>query len=540
MKLSDRKEMIREVFTDLELSEVRAALSDRYNTLTKMAKKEEEHGRRYDDRSWPRERLAILDGDGMRAGVIDVFNPKSADAKNGELFEDDEEEDLEEVSVSSMVNRPNAFDEPAAPQYENTPDICPHTEILDLSKGDETPRFKCTLCGEEIRALGAPAGDGGDAETVEADYEIVDEDEPAPEYVHSLLRGVFPDEDPLPSAEAISGWPIADRRAVVKYATAVHLGGTDFMTGDIPSMPEVLKPYLAPEELHAAAEGPTPPTLEELDALTLEVLGVPTRARNVLARRGIKTAADYLAAGDAVLRMPRVGDITLNEINQALRDRGLTEQAAREIEAQLVAQGRAFVGAMGGGETEEVEAEPAGTLYDRVLSVPCPTCSASNGVGAGEVCVTVGGNPRSSFHAVRVRAAVQAGAITPDEYDAAYGLSTVEDDQGEVDNVQPSEDTLPWEQVGLALGNGKPAEPEEIIVLDAMEWPEGPPEPGQQVRDLRPGSDRQLVIGAVDNRFVALAHPETGRPVGSLRVADVRWSPTLGCWAWGAPAAAGV
>lgn len=411
MKLSDRKEMIREVFTDLELSEVRAALSDRYNTLTKMAKKEEEHGRRYDDRSWPRERLAILDGDGMRAGVIDVFNPRSADAKNGELFED-EDDDLEEASISSMVDRPNAYAEPVAPQYENTPDICPHTEILDETEEGGVPRFRCTLCGEGIRALAAPAGDSGDddVEAVEADYEIVDErseEERA--------------QDPEP--------------------------------GPFVPIPPI-------------------PTLEDLDALTLEELGVPTRARNVLARRGIRTAADYIAAGDAVLRMPGVGEGTLVAINDALWDRGLTESAARQIEAQLVAQGRAFVGAMGGGETadaEELEEAP--------------------------------------------------------------------------EDVQTSEDALPWEQVGMAFGNGKADEPEGIVVLDAMEWPEGPPEPGQRIKDLRKGSDslpRELVIGAVDNRFVALAHPETGRPVGSLRVADVRWSPTLGCWAWGAPAAAGV
>lgn len=396
MKLTDRKEMVREVFNDLELQEIRAALSDRYTELSKMVDKERKHGRREGDPSWPTERLQLLEGTDWRAGIISVFDPASPEAKNGDLFED---EDLEEVSISSMVDRPNAFDEPVAPQYENTPDICPHTEILDETREGEAPRFRCTLCGEEIRALGAPAGDSGDAEMVEADYEIVDErseEERA--------------QDPEPS----------------------------------PFVPI-----------------PPIPTLEDLDALTLEELGVPTRARNVLARRGIRTAADYLAAGDAVLRMPGVGDITLNDINQALRDRGLTEQAAREIEAQLVAAGRMFVGAMSGGETEEVE-----------------------------------------------------------------GLETA------------PEDTLPWEQVGLALGNGRSAEPEEIVVLDAGDWPEGPPMMDQRIHDLRHGKNREAVIGAVSDRFVMLLHPETGQPTGSLRVADVRWSPTLGCWAWGAPAAA--
>lgn len=223
MKLSDRKEMIREIFNEEEVVEIRAALSDRYENLIKMAQKEEKHGRRHDDHSWPQERLAILDGTDWRAGVISVFDPESPETKNGDLF-DDQDDDLEETSTGSIVNRP--------PEYQNDPWDCPHTEILD--------------------------------------------------------------------------------------------------------------------------------------------------------------------------------------------------------------------------ETEEEVEAPTGTLYDRVLSVVCPTCT-NHGLGAGDVCVSVGGNPRNGFHAIRLRVAVQDGVISPDEYDAAYELQTLGDETDGPEDAQPAEDELPWERVGMAL-----------------------------------------------------------------------------------------
>lgn len=67
--------------------------------------------------------------------------------------------------------------------------------------------------------------------------------------------------------------------------------------------------------------------------------------------------------------------------------------------------------------------DPSPDLYERVLAAPCPMCQR-HGVGAGDICVTVGGNPRNGFHANRIRAAIRAGTLRKDEYDAAYALDT--------------------------------------------------------------------------------------------------------------------
>lgn len=90
-------------------------------------------------------------------------------------------------------------------------------------------------------------------------------------------------------------------------------------------------------------------------------------------------------------------------------------------------------------EGAEAEAETASDLYNRVLSVVCPTCK-NHGKGAGDNCVTVGGNPRNGFHAVRVRAAVQAGVLAAEEYDAAYALETSPETEGETEAERPLTD----------------------------------------------------------------------------------------------------
>lgn len=62
-------------------------------------------------------------------------------------------------------------------------------------------------------------------------------------------------------------------------------------------------------------------------------------------------------------------------------------------------------------------------VYEAVLSTFCPDCRAE----AGQICMTIGGNPRNGFHSRRIRAAIKAGSIRREDYEIAYQLETNED-----------------------------------------------------------------------------------------------------------------
>lgn len=72
--------------------------------------------------------------------------------------------------------------------------------------------------------------------------------------------------------------------------------------------------------------------------------------------------------------------------------------------------------------TRHLAAEEA-RIYEAVLSTYCRDCRAE----PGQICTTVGGNPRNGFHARRIRAAMQAGKLRRTEYGRAYGLTTNHD-----------------------------------------------------------------------------------------------------------------
>ena len=59
-------------------------------------------------------------------------------------------------------------------------------------------------------------------------------------------------------------------------------------------------------------------------------------------------------------------------------------------------------------------------IYEAVLSTYCRDCRAE----PGQICTTIGGNPRNGFHARRIRAAIQLGKIRRSEYGRAYSLTT--------------------------------------------------------------------------------------------------------------------
>lgn len=62
-------------------------------------------------------------------------------------------------------------------------------------------------------------------------------------------------------------------------------------------------------------------------------------------------------------------------------------------------------------------------VYEALLSTFCPDCRAE----AGQICMTIGGNPRNGFHSRRIRAAIKAGSIRREDYEIAYQLETNED-----------------------------------------------------------------------------------------------------------------
>lgn len=80
------------------MKEIRAALSDRYEALEKMVKKERDHGRSEGEYSWPQDRLRILDGNDLNPGVITTFVPLESDANLDAFYDQEAEEKVNETS----------------------------------------------------------------------------------------------------------------------------------------------------------------------------------------------------------------------------------------------------------------------------------------------------------------------------------------------------------------------------------------------------------------------------------------------------------